>query len=629
MMATRPPQKFSPPPALIKAMQLMRTQDMQGALDIVEAALPDADDLAPYLALAGHATLHLNRFEMASGYLRRLLDLRPDDRATRANLANALVSLQRFDEALALVEGAEAPTLARIEGYIHQQEGRISAAAEAYRRALAANPDDLSSWNNLGNVLGAVDDFDGAINAFERAISIAPGEAPIYRNLAEILLRAERHEARLKVLLDAEKCAPDDVDLLTEIGLAHARLDDMDTAITALKRAVEKAESFGNPHIELGMIYESLNRVDDLAALIGQIDRETAPPEFSYLLAWQARRDGAFDEAAEYAAAIPETIHPMRRFHLVGGIADRRGDADTAFRAFERMNQEALATAEPIEGPAYRETVERDLALWTEDWVAEWEAVQVEDGNRDPIFLVGFPRSGTTLLDTMLMGLPSLSVLEERPMMAKTGKLLSDDEDIRKLGAERVAELRTAYFNFARESGWDDSRWLVDKHPLNMERVPMIHRLFPNAKIILAERHPYDVVLSCFMANFQVNLAMRSFTSLDEAARTYDAVFKAWHRGIDLLPAANHSVRYERLVADSRSELEPLIKWLGLEWHDDLHDHRKAASSRGRVRTASYSQIGEKLYTRATDRWRRYAPYLEAVLPILRPWAERMGYEAV
>jgi tetratricopeptide (TPR) repeat protein len=608
------------------AIQAMQAGNEAGALAIVLRELPRASDRAPYLALASHALLRLRRPAEAIPHLQELLGLNPADRATKANLANALLESGQFDDALALVAGSSVASLARIEGYILQQQGVLDGAAAAYRRAIAADPNDLSSWNNLGNILTSTDDIDGAVEAFERAIALAPADLPIYFNLAELLLRAERHEARLKTLLEARKYGPDDPRLLTELGLAFAKADDMEQAITTLKQAIDKSPKFGDAHIELGMIYESLNRVDDLAALVDGIDQSAAPAEFAFLLAWQARRDGDFDKAAKLAATIPESIHPMRRFHLIGGIADRRDDAATAFPAFERMNNEALAASPPLVGDSYRTQVERDVAGWSDDWAASWTDVRISDTYRDPIFLVGFPRSGTTLLDTMLMGLPTLSVLEERPMMARTVKLIGDD-DLATLSAARIRELREAYFRDAGEYGWDRNRRLVDKHPLNMERVPAIHRLFPNAHFILAERHPYDVVLSCFMANFTVNLAMRSFTSLDEAARTFDAVFTAWNRGLSLFPVSVHAIRYERLVADATTELAPLVNWLGEEWHDDLLDHQQTAKTRGRVRTASYSQIGESLYTRAADRWRRYRDFLEPVLPILRPWAERMGYQ--
>lgn len=617
-----------PPPEMMRAMRAMRADDMQSALAIAEAALADATDRAPYMALASLAALRLGQPDRAIPYLRALLALNPDDHGTRANLANALIEIDQMEEALDIVADASQAVLARIEGYIHQQAGRSESAIAAYRRAIADDSNDLASWNNLGNLLAQTEDVDGAIAAFEHAISLAPADLPIYLNLAELLMQAELHEARFKTLLDAQKIAPDDPRVLTELGVAYARDDDLDTAIAMFERAIDHSPEFGNAHIELGMMYESLNRIDDLAALIDRIDPNEAPPEFAFLLAWQARRQGRFDDAAALAKQIPETIHPMRRFHLIGGIADRLGDADAAFPAFERMNKEALAASRPLSEPSYRTLVERNLTQWTDAWAAEWQdAGPLDDNYTDPIFLVGFPRSGTTLLDTMLMGLPALSVLEERPMVARTLKLV-DEEDVRTFSADRILELRAAYFDFARQSGWDSGRRLVDKHPLNMERVPFIHRLFPNARFILAERHPYDVVLSCFMANFTVNLAMRSFTSLDEAARTYDAVFSAWHRGLELFPAVSwHPVRYERLIENSEKELSPLVDWLGLDWHDSLRDHTQIAQSRGRVRTASYSQIGEKLYKRAADRWRRYADHLEPVLPILRPWAARMGYE--
>lgn len=623
-MATRPTTPMTPPPALLKAMQTMRAGDMRGAFDIVETALHDAVDRVPYLALGGHAALHLGLTDRAIALLEELLALRPDDRATRANLANAFLRIGENAKGMALVKGAPEPSLARVEAYIHQQEGRLEPAAAAYRRAIEGDANDLSSWNNLGNVLAATGDIEGAIAAFERAITLAPADLPIYLNLAELLMHAERHEARLKTLLDAQTIAPDDPQLLTELGLAYAAQDDLDSAIASFEQAIATAPGFSGAYIELGMIYESLNRVDDLAALIGHVDRDKAPAEFAFLLAWQARRAGRFEEAAALADSIPETIHPLRRLHLIGGIADRRGEADKAFAAFAGMNRAAIDSAPPQPGPSFRERIDADVARWTDAWAAGWPVAGPDRARRDPIFLVGFPRSGTTLLDTMLMGSPELAVIEERPMAART--LALADADLPGLTPARIDALRDAYFGFAREYGWDENRWLVDKHPLNMTRVPFLHRLFPNARFILAERHPYDAVLSCFMANFQMNHAMRSFTSLDEAARTYDAAFTAWHRASELFPVDAHAVRYERLVADPRAELRPLVEWLGLVWDDALIDHREAARNRGRVRTASYSQIGEALYTRAADRWRLYLDYLQPVLSTLAPWAERMDY---
>lgn len=631
-----------PPPDLLAAMQRMHASDDRGALELAEAALPHASDRTPYLALASHAALRLREPARAIPHLQALLEAKPDDRASRLNLATALVETGRMAEAIALIDGSGDPALARLDGYARQQIDDPEGAAAAYRRVLDALPNDLTSWNNLGNIHATAGRVDDAIDCYERAITLAPNDAGIYLNLAELLRKADRGRARLKVMRDAQAIAPDDRDVLTQLAMAHAHVEDragatasvphgnatgLDTAISILEDVVRRFPDFGESHIELGQLYEGLNRVDDLHALVASIDRESAPPEAAFLFAWQAQRDGRFDEAAELAQGIPDTIHPMRRFRLIGSIADRRDDTATAFAAFERMNDAAVLDTPAARGPTFRATVERDTHLLTPEWRDSWQPVEIADCPRDPIFLVGFPRSGTTLLDTMLMGSPELSVLEERPMLARAATAAPTGE-LPALSTERVNDLRSRYFAAARAHGWDETRWLMDKQPLNMTHLPLICRLFPRARVILAERHPYDVVLSCFMANFQQNFAMRSFTSLEEAARTYDAVFSAWERARSLCQADVHAVRYERLVDDPRAELEPLVGWLGLAFDDRILAHEETAKARGRVRTASYSQIGERLYTRARDRWRRYAANLEPVLPILRPWADRMGYTA-
>lgn len=617
----------SPPAELLAAMQRLRHADNAGALDLAEAGMVNAADRFPYLALASLAALRAGSPDRAIPHLRELVAAKPDDTASRINLANALVETGDLDAALALADAEEDAAFARIAGYVHQQRGEYGAAAARYRDAVAREPNDLASWNNLGNVLSALGEHDEAIAAFERAISIAPGQLDIYLNLAELLGQAERNEARLKVMKDAWTLAPRDYRVLVDLGLAHAAEDDLDAAISVLREAIAVDPARTQAKIELGMILEGLNRIEELSDLAASVDMAKAGPEASFLQAWVARREGRFEDAAMHADAIPETVHPVRRYHLVGGIADRLGDAEAAFAAFERMNAMARSNAPAIPGPTYRERVEADQARWRDDWADRWTDHVSQDGRRDPVFLVGFPRSGTTLLDTILMALPELSVLEERPMVARTRRSLDDGEDLAGLAPERIDALRDRYFEEALRFGWQEDRWLVDKHPLNMERLPFIHRLFPNAKVILAERHPYDVVLSCFMANFEPNLAMRSFTDLTEAARTYDAVLGAWERANALLPIDRFAIRYERLVADAEAELRPLVAWLDLEWREALLDHTATARERGRVRTASYSQIGEKLYTRARFRWRRYAGLLAPVVPILRPWAERMDYE--
>lgn len=614
-------------PLLDEVIRLREAGDTRGALALAEARSNDPAEGSSFLAIAGLAALELNEPQRAVMHFQRLTRLFPENPEIRADLARALLEAGRDDEALALADGSPTPALARVEAWIRQKRGEDRKAVAAYARVLQADPSDATSWNNLGNIHAKSGNIDAAIAAFEYAITHNPSEPGIYLNLADVLRIGDRAAARLKVARDVAAIAPDNREAQTELAMALAHNELLDEAIAVLEVVVKRWPDFGESHLELGQLYEATNRTDALAGFLATLDAANCPPEVAFLHAWLAQREGRFEDAARHAELIPPTINPMRRETLIGNIAERMGQSARAFAAFERMNRAVLADTRPRKGPSFRESVEADLAGWTAEWAASWSTPVAKDSTRrDPIFLVGFPRSGTTLLDTMLMGLAELSVLEERPMIAETLAEVGS-EDIATLPSQRIAVLRDSYFTNAARHGWQEDRWLVDKHPLNMTRAPLIRRLFPDARFILAERHPADVVLSCFMANFRLNHATRSFTDLTEAAQTYDTVFRAWHRACELFGIAAHPVRYERLVEDPRAELQPLVDWLGLAWNDRLLAHEETARTRTRARTASYAQIGEKLYTRASGRWRRYADQLAPVMPILEPWARRMDYE--
>ncbi|WP_162987113.1 sulfotransferase family protein [Sphingomonas paeninsulae] len=169
---------------------------------------------------------------------------------------------------------------------------------------------------------------------------------------------------------------------------------------------------------------------------------------------------------------------------------------------------------------------------------------------------------------------------------------------------------------------------LVDKFPMHLTKVPVMHRLFPHANFILALRHPYDVVLSCFITSFRLNNAMTNFLDLKTAAETYDLVFNYWEQCISVIPTNVHVFRYESMIVDREAELRSLFKYLELDWDGSALDHTRTAVDRGVISTASYSQVTEPIYSRATGRWERYREHMTGVLPILAPWAERFGYEA-
>jgi hypothetical protein len=217
--------------------------------------------------------------------------------------------------------------------------------------------------------------------------------------------------------------------------------------------------------------------------------------------------------------------------------------------------------------------------------------------------------------------------MEERPAL---------DRAVAEIGGypEAIATLSQADLSVLREQYFEVVDWhidrkpgtvLVDKLPLNIIHMALIVRLFPHARIILAMRHPCDVVLSNFMQMFQLNNAMGIFCSVEQATKFYDRVMGGLHSA-EMLPLNFHLSRYEDLVQDVEGAARSLLKFLNVEWNDAVLNHTAHARQRGRINTPSYSQVTEPIYQRARFRWLRYEPQLRGVLDELEPYAVAFGY---
>jgi tetratricopeptide (TPR) repeat protein len=618
----------SPPaPELKPILEYMRERNFTAAVSAADAALQSRPNDPALLELAAIAALQGGQVERAVTWLERQLAIAPDNRAARFNLASALATLGRSDAALELAaDYAGQSKLARLAGYLLQQRGRNDEAIPAYRAALDQVPGDWETWNNLGNCLSAAGETDAAVAAIEQAINAAPGNGTpeLFLNLLRALGLTGNEQPRLLAAEEAARRFPDHPDLRFELGVAQFAVGQLDAAEATLKRAADAEASFGRAAMELGMLYETTNRLDELDAHVAHCAARGASPELAFLQAWSLRRRNRFEEAAEYAEQIPPTINPARTAQLRAEIADRLGDAAEAFRQYELMNRASVDSDPLPPGPTYREQV----AAQTAAMGLPLPARAAKPGEpSDPVFIVGSPRSGTTLLDTLLRALPELQVIEEMPMLAMVVEEFPGLE--RQSDLTQVNAARARYFELAEQlESPAAGRRIVDKMPLHLTHMPVIYRLFPDAAIILVERHPCDAVLSCFITNLALSHAMHSYTTLEGSARTYHAIFANWMRANELLPLRVHRVRYERMIADLEAELRPLVAFLGLPWRDEVLDNQASAARRGMVRTASYAQVGQPLYTRAVARWERYREQMTPVLPIIEPWIERLGYAA-
>ncbi|TCM19440.1 tetratricopeptide repeat protein [Novosphingobium sp. PhB165] len=623
---------------------------------------------ATLAALGGAVEFHRRQYDRAATYLERAHAMRPQDLVVRTNLVESYLHLGRNTQALALCDEAAAlaePSLrlAGMAAHLAQEAEDFPLASRLYRHVLAKRPDDWSLLNNLGNTLRQMGEGEEAVKLLQRAAKLAPDAPPIRVNLGNALFGTGRGEEGEQVLRDAARDFPDDhVPMLTlanyyrEVGLLDryyealaeaarrapdnaglqsdygteaARQGHFDLAEARLEASLALEPALGPSFVGLAAVYERANREAELDSLA---ERAAAAgvddPSRAYIDALRFKRAERFEDAFAALELSTEVVQSDRVAQVRGILFDRMGQPDEAFAAFAEMN--AINLEQPSQpgvlARLHREGVARDSALLTPEWAAGWSASPSSD-RPAPVFLLGFPRSGTTLLDTMLMTAPDTLVLEEEDIIGQIEHELGGMEVLPSLDEEAIRAARARYFE--RVAGFGPlgpETMVIDKHPLHLNQVPTILRLFPDAKFVLALRHPCDVLLSCFITNFRTNPAMSNFLALDTAAEFYDMSFAYWTKARAIFDMSVRTVVYERLVADQARELEPLFDWLGLPWQGEDFDHRDAARARGVVRTASYAQVTEAVYTRAAGRWRRYERHLASVFPTLKPWVEGFGY---
>ena len=651
-----------------QAMAAAQAGDVANAQRLAEGALVRGGDVVALNAFLGMLLARSGDVPGSARHLRRAHEARPGDVTIACNLIAVLTetgdlagALEVATRDLALAD----PSLrvARYRGFLAQSCNRFDDAADAYEYVVARAPDDFESWNNLGNARAALAD-PRSVDALQRAVVLDPRAAPTRLNLATALRAAGREKEAVDTLRQAAADFPDDARPLHELYVLLKEEGDDPAALVALEQAIARDPANANLRFKAAVEYGLLNRLDDAEAayratiaddpsltdawlgLAIQYEHTNREEEFpaliaeaeakgvgnaalGFLRALDHRRAKRFEEGLASLSEVPASVEPERSAHLRATLLDRLGRTDAAFHWFAEANRlHAASAGEPLKrAAAYRQALDREIAAMTPAWAASWSDADPAPVRPDPIFLIGFPRSGTTLLDTILMGHPRTTVLEEQPPLYLVDEAIGGFDAIAALDDAAIVAARARYFEEVEKiEPLDADTLLIDKSPLFLHEAPLIQRLFPRARFILALRHPCDVVLSCFMSNFKLNDATSSFLRIEDAAELYDLAFRHWETARALLPLNVHPIVYERLIEDVEGEVRPLFDFLELDWRAEALDHTRTAKSRGLITTASYSQVAEPIYKRAAGRWQRYREHVEPILPVLEPWAEKFGY---
>ena len=487
-------------------------------------------------------------------------------------------------------------------GIAHAQLGQFEKAAQRFALASRITPDFAWAHNNLGSAYRNLGRLDDAVDAINAALAIQPDYAEAHNNLGNVMVDRE----------------------------------EFDAALNAYKAAISANISYSRAHLNLCEVLEKTNRLDAFATAISAA-KDNCPsddPRLLLHLGKLASRQKDWEGARDHLLKIELDNSPLEisipASEQLGKTYDRLGDYDSAFSSFLAMNNRVIAALD--KGDSLTKALTDKLSDLNKFWEGTDNVPMAPiPCNQKISFLIGFPRSGTTLLDTILRGHPDIIVIEEKHILGDLITRFKIDETpdaLSRMTNDDIKTLRTSYLELiAAEADTDISgKLVVDKFPLNIQHAGLIKCLFPEAKIIFALRDPADCVLSCFMQNFTLNTAMASFLSIEQAGATYDAVMDLWTNYEARLDLNTHYLKYEDLVSDLPRTIKPLLAFLNMPWVESMSDYQKTATQRKNINTPSYDQVTQPLYSQAKQRWRRYESHLAPILPLMRKWSAHWQY---
>ncbi len=503
-------------------------------------------------------------------------------------------------------------------GVIRAQQGRFAEAERLIARALALDASDARAHNHLGAVLTELGRTPEALQSFRRALARKPDYPEAEYNLANALKKAERHEEAVEIYLRVLARRPEFVPATFNLIDALRHLGRQEEALAHVDRLLEGHSEDAEAHMVRGLILRELGQGEAArGALARALDLDpTATEAYLHLVSMEQAPDQRRLAAMESLASRGD-LPPDRKALLLFALAhaeEKLGRDDAAFGHLLEANRLRRSQLAYDEAPA-RRRFERLRQAFTADLLAGKAGRGAESDL--PVFIVGFPRSGTTLAEQILASHPEVHGAGELGYLGQiaAGMGAGGQPFPECLAALEGAELRRcgeAYVQRLKALA-PQARRITDKLPDNYMFIGLIRLILPRARIIHLSRDPLDTCLSCFSQHFtaEINYAY-DLTELGRYHRMYLDLMEHWRRVLP--PGAMLEVRYEELVGDIEGQARRMLDYCGLAWDPRcvaFHENRR------RIRTASVDQVRRPLYRSSVQRWRRYEARLRPLMEAL------------
>jgi tetratricopeptide (TPR) repeat protein len=670
-------QTFASKSALSEAVALINSGHLDKAEAICRSAIERNSDDINMVALLGAIMLKSKQIPAAEKYLRRAIQLAPSFAKPHEDLGHLLVERGQPEEAARILKKATRldPNLDRAffnlgkalamlgEGKEadkafeksfelnperknlalaaeHQKEGRWEEAERLYREVLRSNPTNVDALRLLGNVTLQTGRVYQAERLFRRAVANAPDFVMAQIDLGTALKKQSRLEEASDQFMQAVRLEPDNVQAHYLLGSTLSLAAQTYQAVEAYQRVLELAPKHTGAMLGLGHVLKTVGRQEEaIESYRNCIRQKPQNGEIYWSLANLKTYELSDEDIREMESRVAGADDPENKvseeskinflFALAKAYEDR-GDFERAWEYYQEGNhcRRMGENYDPVRDEVMNDEI---VEVFNRDFLSE--NTGLGHPSAEPIFVVGLPRSGSTLIEQILASHSQVEGTSELPYAGSVATSLNRNRAdginypraVHELEEEHFKRLGGDYLDLARIHRTEGKPFFIDKMPNNFPTVGFIHLILPNAKIIDARRYPLDSCLSSYRQLFARGQSFTyDLTEIGEYFFQYQRMMDHWH---EVLPGRCLTVQYEEVVTDFENQVRRLLDYCDLPWEDAcirFHETERP------VRTASSEQVRQPVYSKSVNFWRNYEDQLAELIEVLEPILPRyQQYEPI
>lgn len=655
-------ESLAPRAAFNKAIGLINSGRANDAVTVCREAVESNPADVTMTALLGATLLKLHESKDAEKYLRQAIKLAPAFAKPHEDLGFLLIELRRPEEAVEVLQNAtrldpkaenalfslgralallgkgeeadaafEASFALNPERKLlalaaeHHKEGRFDEAENSYRELLRLRPDNVDALRLLGGVMANRSEFAEAEILFRRAISFAPDFSLAIVDLGRLLQEQHRYPEAVECFSRVVEMEPNSPKPRFMRAAALAPLGRTFEALAEYRRVIEIRPKHAGAWLGLGHTLKTVGHQEEAIEAYRECIRAKPESGEAYWSLANLKTYQLTDEDVremESSVEKPDDLSDQSMVNFLFALAkasEDKGDYQSAWGYYARGNgkQRMLEHYDPVQTETTNDEI---IEVFNEEFLQAHSGTGLQDSS--PIFIVGLPRSGSTLIEQILASHSQVEGTSELPYLGRVATSLNRNRAdgvnypyaARELGPEHLTALGQSYLDQAKLHRVEGLPRFIDKMPNNFSTVGLLHLILPKAKIIDARRYPLDSTLSCYRQLFAKGQTfVYDLNDIGEYFVQYQRMMDHWHA---VLPGRVLTVQYEDLVTDLDNQVRRLLEYCELPWEENCVNFHETERP---VRTASSEQVRQPVYTKSVHFWRNYESSLGELIDVLRP----------